>query len=43
MAAVVVAIRTSTDPGAWVDDPRALATAIGLLAEADARARRRGR
>jgi len=40
---VVVAIRTGSSPAPWIDDPRALSTAIELLAESDAKARARGR
>jgi hypothetical protein len=37
--AVVVALRTATNPGDWWDDPRALVTAVELLNEADRRRR----
>jgi hypothetical protein len=39
---VIVAMRTGVAPAEWLDDPRALITALELLAEADADARRRG-
>lgn len=40
---MVVALRTGSSPAPWVDDPRALSTAIELLAEADRRAKARRR
>jgi hypothetical protein len=40
---VVVAIRTGVSPAVWLEDTRALFTACEVIADADARARRRGR
>lgn len=39
---MIVAMRTGVGPAEWLDDPRALMTALELLAEADADARRKG-
>lgn len=41
MAAVAVAIRTGVAPSEWMDDPRALVTAVHIITEMDRRNRHR--
>jgi len=36
---VILALRTGVAPDAWLDDPRALATAVALLREIDRKRR----